>query len=280
MNIPENAALQSPHATTARAIGLDEPQVIRLTRDTAPLATALDGRSLLVLHLLPAVLIGAAFVLLARALEPSGAPANLALLLAMLVVTLPVELGYVLWHRQPGNGASTLMMPIAGAKALPRRQAVLLIALLFIWSLLGYTLLAPVATWLHQTLFGWWPAWLQLDGLVVNLSALDPAIVWTMVGLSLALNVVVPWAEELYFRGYLVPRMGALGRWAPLVNTALFSLYHVWLPWEFFSRVVALLPAIYVVWWKRDLRVSIWVHVLLNSTGSIGLLALALNAQR
>src|SRR5207248_6882977 len=84
--------------------------------------------------------------------------------------------------------------------------------------------------------------------------------------------VVVPWAEELYFRGYLLPRMGALGRWAPLVNTALFSLYHVWLPWEFFSRVVALLPAIYVVWWKRDLRVSIWVHMLLNSTGSIGLL--------
>jgi membrane protease YdiL (CAAX protease family) len=113
-----------------------------------------------------------------------------------------------------------------------------------------------------------------------NLSALDPAIVWTMVGLSLALNVVVPWVEELYFRGYLLPRMGALGRWAPLVNTALFSLYHAWLPWEFFSRVVALLSAIYVVWWKRDLRVSIWVHVLLNSTGSIGLLALAVNAQR
>jgi len=280
MNIPENAALSGPHIVTARTTGSEEPQVIRLLSDTAPLATVLDGRSLLVLHLLPGVLIGAAFVLLARALEPSGAPANLALLLAMLVVALPVELGYVLWLTQRGHGASTLMMPIAGGHALPRRQAVLLIPLLLIWSLVSYTLLTPVATWLHQTLFGWWPAWLQLDGLVVKLSALDPAIVWTMVGLSLALNVDVPWAEELYFRGYLLPRMGALARWAPLVNTALFSLYHVWLPWEFFSRVVALLPAIYVVWWKRDLRVSIWVHVLLNSTGSIGLLALAVNAQR
>src|SRR6266536_1239243 len=137
MNIPENAALSGPHIVTARTTGSEEPQVIRLLSDTAPLATVLDGRSLLVLHLLPGVLIGAAFVLLARALEPSGAPANLALLLAMLVVALPVELGYVLWLTEGGHGASTLMMPIPGGHALPRRQAVRLIALLFIWSLLG-----------------------------------------------------------------------------------------------------------------------------------------------
>jgi uncharacterized protein len=98
-----------------------------------------------------------------------------------------------------------------------------------------------------------------------------------MVALSLALNVAVPRVEELYFRGYLLPRMGHCGRWAPLVNTALFSLYHMWLPWEFFSRLAALLPAIYVVWWNRDLGVSVWVHVLLNSVGSIGLLVLALS---
>jgi hypothetical protein len=61
-----------------------------------------------------------------------------------------------------------------------------------------------------------------------------------------------------------------------VLNCALFSLYHVWLPWEFFSRLAALLPAIYVVWWKRDVRVSIWVHVLLNSVGSVGLLVLVL----
>jgi CAAX protease family protein len=93
---------------------------------------------------------------------------------------------------------------------------------------------------------------------------------------SLALNVVVPWVEELYVRGSLLPRMQRLGPWAPLVNTALFSLYHVWLPWEFFGRLAALLPAVYIVWWNRDIRVSIWVHILLNSTGSVGLLALAL----
>jgi uncharacterized protein len=45
-------------------------------------------------------------------------------------------------------------------------------------------------------------------------------------GAYLVLNVFVgPITEELCFRGHLLPRMGQLGRWAPLVNVFLFSLY-------------------------------------------------------
>ena len=231
----------------------------------------LGAKWLLVLHLLPGVLIGATFVLLAAVLRPTGAPANLALLLAMLMVALPVEVGYVRWIRRHG-------VSIGSVNMLPRRQAAPLISLLFIWSVVIYTLLAPVATGFQRMLFGWWPSWLQLGGLAEQLFQLEPVIVWTIVGLSLALNIAVPWVEELYFRGYLLPGMGRFGRWASLFNTAPFSLYHLWLPWEFLSRVVALVPTIYVVWWKRDLQISTWVHVLLNSTGSIGLLVLALTS--
>ena len=231
------------------------------------------AKSLLALHLVPGVLIGAAFVLLARVLQPTRTPANLALLLAMLLVALPLELGYVLWIRRRG-------VRIGSTNALPRRKALLLIPILFLWSVITYTLLAPVAAGLQQALFGWWPTWLRLDGLIPAFGGLDPVVMWTIVGLSLALNVAVPWAEELYFRGYLLPRLGRFGNSAPLLNAALFSLYHVWLPWEFFSRLVALLPAIYFVWRTHDLRISIWVHVLLNSIGSIGLLALAVNGSR
>jgi CAAX protease family protein len=165
---------------------------------------------------------------------------------------------------------------IAYRSALPPRQAIVLIPLLFVWSVAAYTALAPAAELLRKFLFGWWPDWLRLDGLAGDLATTDRTVLWTIVVLSIVLNVVVPWVEELYFRGYLLPRMGRGGRWAPVLSAALFSLYHVWLPWEFFSRFAALLPAIYMVWWKRDLRVSIWVHVLLNSVGSVGLLVLAL----
>jgi hypothetical protein len=57
----------------------------------------LDWWWILALHLLPGLLIGATLVLLARMLAPSGTPANLALLLAMLLVAVPIELGGPLW---------------------------------------------------------------------------------------------------------------------------------------------------------------------------------------
>lgn len=62
----------------------------------------------------------------------------------------------------------------------------------------------------------------------------------------------------------------------PLMNVVLFSLYHFWLPWDLFSRIVALLPMVYWVQWKRNFYIGILVHVLLNSLGTIGLLALVL----
>ena len=45
--------------------------------------------------------------------------------------------------------------------------------------------------------------------------------------------------EELYFRGYLLPRISRLGAWAPLVNTVLFSLYHLFTPWLSVGRIAS-----------------------------------------
>ena len=43
--------------------------------------------------------------------------------------------------------------------------------------------------------------------------------------------------EEMYFHGYLLPRISRLGAWAPLVNTVLFSLYHFFTPWLNVGRI-------------------------------------------
>ena len=31
-------------------------------------------------------------------------------------------------------------------------------------------------------------------------------------------GILGPFVEDLYFRGYLIPRMGSFRRWAPLIN--------------------------------------------------------------
>ena len=76
--------------------------------------------------------------------------------------------------------------------------------------------------------------------------------------------VTGPVVEEVYFRGYLLPRISRFGVWAPLLNTVLFSVYHFFTPWQNAGRILGLLPIAYAAWWKRNIYVSMGAHVLGN----------------
>jgi hypothetical protein len=71
-----------------------------------------------------------------------------------------------------------------------------------------------------------------------------------------------PLVEELYFRGYLLPRMN--GKLGPLLHSFLFAAYHVFTPWMIITRTIGLLPLIYAVKHK-NIYVGIIVHILLNT---------------
>ena len=93
--------------------------------------------------------------------------------------------------------------------------------------------------------------------------------------LSLLFNGFLgPIVEELYFRGYLLPRMGVFGKFAPLINTIIFSVYHFFTPRQNITRILAITPMVYSVWMNKDIKISIVVHCLLNVSGSLGLLML------
>ena len=78
---------------------------------------------------------------------------------------------------------------------------------------------------------------------------------------------LAPIVEEYYFRGFLLPRMNKLGKSAPAVNSILFSLYHLFSPMEILTRILALLPLSYVVWYKKNIYIGIVVHCSLNLFG-------------
>ena len=83
-----------------------------------------------------------------------------------------------------------------------------------------------------------------------------------------ALNGLLgPIVEELYFRGFLLPRMERFGRWAPLVNVSLFSIYHFWSPWQIVARVLGLGPTVYAVQRTRSVYLGMVVHCTLNIIG-------------
>lgn len=83
-------------------------------------------------------------------------------------------------------------------------------------------------------------------------------------------NVFIgPITEELFFRGYLTSQMNRWGKWTPLMITVLFSLYHLWLPFNNIFRILAFYPAAYVGWKKKSVMIPILFHVFCNMFSTV-----------
>jgi hypothetical protein len=83
------------------------------------------------------------------------------------------------------------------------------------------------------------------------------------------MGFLFPVVEELYFRGYLLPRMSRFGWAAPFLNYALFSLYHFWQPYNLPTLFVVSLPMVIGVWKTKNVRVGVYTHILLNTIGGV-----------
>ncbi len=90
----------------------------------------------------------------------------------------------------------------------------------------------------------------------------------------LASNLIIdgvanPVVEELYFRGYLLPRISRFKASAPLLHAALFSAAHLWQPQNVLLIFLLVVPLYYLVWWKQNIYLSISVHSLANVIGAV-----------
>jgi uncharacterized protein len=232
---------------------------------------------LLLLHLAPGALATALFILLADPVQRAGFPPLLAFLIAIVVVIVPAELGVVVVAGRQQTGAPSLLAAVPYRRAMSLRDWVILLPGLLIVAIIGFGALSFIEPTIRDALFGWLPIWfrelIDLDGVGDYSTA-----AWTLtLALYVVLNVFIgPVVEELYFRGYLLPRMSRMGRWAPMVNTVLFSLYHFWSPWAFFSRVAGVAPFAYAVRWKENVYLGMALHVLLNAIGTSSLVLLIL----
>jgi len=222
-----------------------------------------------ILHLLPGAIITLFYALMAPVFLRANVPPVAAVHLAILVVLVPFELGYLLLQGKRRNGRFSLDGIVLNREATPLQQYLWLVPVLLIWGILVFLVIGvPLDQFVSNRFLFWLPALFQPTGLAVTTAGVaghSRAVLlagWTV---ALLLNGFLgPLVEEYYFRGYLLPRMTVLGRWAPLVNAVLFSLYHFFSPWQNVSRIVAFLPLVYVVWWKRNFRIGIATHWMLN----------------
>jgi hypothetical protein len=222
--------------------------------------------ALLVLHLLPGVVATLIFVVLAAPIEAAGYPPLAAFLLAIAAGIVPFELSVVVLAGRRAAGSPALLAAVPYRRRMSGRYWLILFPALLLAAVVGFGLFALLDAPIREGMFAWLPEWfvapVPLDG-ITDYSA--SAWIVTLVAFG-ALNAVIgPVVEELYFRGFLLPRMSQFGQWAPLVNVVLFSLYHLWSPWQFLSRVAGVSPFAYAVWRTENVWLGVAVHVSLNT---------------
>ena len=224
-----------------------------------------------VLHLLPGILFLAFYVAALPVVRGLGFPSLMAIFLAIVFVFVPFQLGYLVYRaRRDGTSFGEV---VRYREPVPKGLFAGLVFSLFAWSALCAVLFTPpLDAFFLENVFSWLPESFLLTEDFSRYSAAVLVVTWVS---GLVLNgFVAPVVEELYFRGYLLPRISRLGAWAPLVNTVLFSLYHFFTPWQTVGRVISLLPMVYAVWWTRNVYVGMVVLVLGNVASMLLLLPL------
>jgi membrane protease YdiL (CAAX protease family) len=229
----------------------------------------------LVLHLFPGALLTAVYFAITPLITQAGYPALAALFLSILVVLLPFELGVLFVESRKRNGRLSLAGVVLNQEPIPLWQYFVLVPLLLAWSAGVFIGLSSLDSLLMRSLFAWLPSG-SAPTAFLDIAAQYPRSVLQITALlGLLLNGIAgPAVEELYFRGYLMPRIPSSRKWAPLINAVLFSLYHFFSPWQFVTRIIALIPTVYTVSWKRNLYVSMIMHCLLNTIGMLSILTL------
>jgi uncharacterized protein len=235
---------------------------------------------LLAFVFVPALLILVFFIAFAPLCAAHGIPSLLALLAAILIVLLPVELGTLLYLGKKRNGRLSLEGIVLNREKMPGWLYPAAGLVLFAWAALCFVVIfAKTDAYIEHRLFGWLPAWFFIDAFAKNPAAYSPIILKITAISMLALDGIAgPVVEELYFRGFLLPRMKRFGNWGPALNALLFSLYHLFSPWQNLSRIFGILPFAYFAQGKRNIYAGMIAHCTLNLASSIGVVLLAFRA--
>jgi membrane protease YdiL (CAAX protease family) len=220
----------------------------------------------IVLHLAPGTAATVLFIATAPMLEQAGLPPVWGMFAAVLLVLVPSQLAIIRRWASDGRIRSTVDVRWPDA----RRFLVL-----FLPTLAAAVLAPGLVQWLepalHRTMQGVLPAWWNLDpGTPGARPAWQTAI--TLTGWLLCFVVIGPITEELYFRGFLLPRLPSRPTLAVPANAILFALYHGWQPYTLLTVAIFAVPLAVVALRPRGVVVAAAVHGTVNLIGLLVML--------
>jgi membrane protease YdiL (CAAX protease family) len=232
----------------------------------------LPGPLLIVLHLVPGIIIAVFFFVLSWMLIRRGLTGYLALLITIPACLVPMEIGVMLLWSVRFTGTRSLSEAIRYRRKGTVVEYVVLPLFLFLCSGVLSIAVSPISQYLETHLPAGLPVWATQEALINGVASCPPIQRTITLLLAVLLSgFVAPVVEELYFRGFLLPRMEHWGWAAPVVNSLLFAVYHFYFPGNVPGIFVAFLPIAYVVRIKKNWGIGAIVHSMFNLWGVFSL---------
>ena len=202
----------------------------------------------------------------------SNAPSILVLIIIDFLITIPVML-YLMTKSQllPFRfGVIKSMLKKQQSLGFWRFTCIVFVSLM--WAIIVFQLMKPVSDFVQSTLFDWVPNWFKLEDYLIHSALYDTETIKITFLLVTVASIIIPFCEEVYFRGFLLLKKEKATKLPVFRNTVLFSAYHLWSPWLLLTRVVATYPINYFVWKRKNIFLSITVHCTLNIVGDVVLI--------
>lgn len=228
----------------------------------------------LLLHLLPGLVLLLVMIILipfAKWLGFGGLEGYFAGNLGIIVAMLPLQFGILLYTAKKIERTDQISKLIPFQEKSKPWEYLIFILVILAWSLVVSALLSPLENGLRDGLFRFIPDAVAMRNIDVSALPKDKLIFLACFSIF-ANGIIAPVIEELYFRGYLLPRINLSPKLAVLANAALFSAYHFFSPWYFFSRLLMMLPIYYWVMKRKNIRFSLIAHLIANITTGVSLL--------
>lgn len=215
------------------------------------------------LQLIPGLASLPVFAILAWMLAGKGIPNIFALALAILLIEVPVSWVIMIHHVRKEAGRFSLADAFPWRDPVPWWQFLVIGVPLIVFSMFMVAGIGPqVETALLHGFFGWVPEWFVMRpdptmfnglprGLLISLWAL------MFFGMVIAGGIT----QEVYSRGFLLPRTQQLGLLAPAYNALYFAMLHTIAPWAWPVFFLMTVPWAYMVWWRRSIKIGLFIHV-------------------
>jgi membrane protease YdiL (CAAX protease family) len=228
------------------------------------------------LSVIPGILVALVFAVLTPVVSSFDYPPILAFLLAVLLIGLPFELGTMLYLGKKENNRYSLQGIVLYRESIPAWQYLVIIPIAFVVTFAALSLLLPVESSFAGRLFAFLPDWVFMDDAGQYASYNQTSLMVIFILAVFVRGIAIPIVEELYFRGFLLPRISRFKVWAPVIGGLFFAVYHIWQPMAFLTVFVTGIILGAIVQWKRNVYLSIALHMLANTISAVMALMLVL----